>query len=143
VTLIDPADEAGATVDSAQKASERLLADLVDLDGIFTPNESSTTGMLRALQVLQRAGKIKFVGFDSSDVLLKAIETDELQGLVLQDPFDMGYQAVMRALDHLEGMPLPSQRDKSTNLQVLTRENMKQSALKAMYAPDLKKYLGE
>ena len=37
------------------------------VEGIFTPNESSTAGMLMALQDVGKAGQVKFVGFDSSE----------------------------------------------------------------------------
>src|SRR5207253_1306021 len=63
INLIIAEDEAGATVDSAQKAAERLLAQHAELDGVFTPNESSTTGLLQALRAHKRAGQIKAVGF--------------------------------------------------------------------------------
>src|SRR5205085_10910468 len=91
INLTVPEDEAGATVESAQQVAERLLSDRKDLDGIFVPNESSTTGILRALDVLGRAGKVKLVGFDANDILIQALGAGTLQGLVLQDPFDMGY----------------------------------------------------
>ena len=40
------------------------------VDGIFTPNESSTAGMLLALQDIGKAGTIAFVGFDSSPAFI-------------------------------------------------------------------------
>lgn len=41
---------AGATADSAQQASQNLIARYRgQIDGVFTPNESSTVGMLRVL----------------------------------------------------------------------------------------------
>jgi ribose transport system substrate-binding protein len=136
------ADEAGATVDTAQKVAERLLSDRKDLDGIFVPNESSTTGFLRALEVLHRAGQLKLVGFDANEILIQALRDGKLHGLVLQDPFDMGYQSVMRAVDFLEGKPLPTERTKNTNLKVATKENLDDPAVKPLYARDLTLYLG-
>jgi ribose transport system substrate-binding protein len=143
VNFVEAPDEAGATVDTAQQVAERLLSDQKDIDGIFTPNESSTTGMLRALEVLGRAGQIRFVGFDSSEILINALTAGKLDGLVLQDPFDMGYQSVIRALDYLNGKPAPADKIKNTNLQVVTKENMNDPAIKPLYARDLKPYLGD
>jgi ribose transport system substrate-binding protein len=143
VTFIEATDEAGATEDSAQKVAERLLSDQHDLDGMFTPNESSTSGTLSALEVLQRAGKVKLVGFDASPTLINALHQGKLEGLVLQDPFDMGYQAVLRAIDHLEGKPLPKDHTRHTNLKVATRKNMNDPDIKRMYDRDLTPYLGE
>jgi ribose transport system substrate-binding protein len=143
VDFFEAADEAGATVDSAQQVAERLLSDHADLAGIFAPNESSTVGVLRALEVLQRVGKVKLVGFDSSAIVIQALAANKLSGLVLQDPFDMGYQAVHRAADFLEGKALPQDRTRHTNLQLVTRENMDDPAVRKLYSRDLRPFLGE
>jgi ribose transport system substrate-binding protein len=142
IELILPEDEAGATVESAQQVAERILSDHKDLDGIFVPNESSTTGVLRALEGLNRVGQVKLVGFDANPDLVSALKAGKLHGLVLQDPFDMGYRSVLRAVDYLEGKP-PKERTLNTNLQVLTKENMEDPAIKPLYARDLKPLLGE
>jgi len=69
---------AGATVETGYQASENLLNRFTKVDAIFTPNESSTFGCLRALQDRGLAGKIIFVGFDSSEKLIEALEKREL-----------------------------------------------------------------
>jgi ribose transport system substrate-binding protein len=143
IQLIVPEDEAGATVESAQQVAERFLSDHRDLDGIFVPNESSTTGVLRALEGLNRVGEIKLVGFDANPDLISALKAGKLHGLVLQDPFDMGYRSVLRAVDHLEGKPLPKERTLNTNLKVVTKENLEDPAIKPLYARDLRPLLGE
>jgi ribose transport system substrate-binding protein len=135
-------EEAGATVSTAQAAAERLLSLHPDLDVLFTPNESSSTGALNALRSLKRAvssGKdnpVRLVGFDASTILIDALKNGDIDGLVLQDPFDMGYQSVLRAVDALEGR-MPTQQVRHTNLGIVTRENLEQPAIRAMYAPDL------
>ncbi len=135
-------EEAGATVSSARDAAERELALHPDLDVLFTPNESSTSGALNALRSLKRAksdgtpNAVRLVGFDGSIILIDALKNGDIDGLVLQDPFQMGYQAVQRAVDALDGK-MPQQRVLHTNLGVVTRENLDQPAIRAMYAPDL------
>jgi ribose transport system substrate-binding protein len=53
LTLISDTEYAGPTFDSAQQKSESLLTRYRgQVDGIFCPNESSTFGMLRALEVI-------------------------------------------------------------------------------------------
>jgi ribose transport system substrate-binding protein len=96
----------GATTESAYKTAESLLVKFRELDGIFCPNESTTFGMLRALQDAERAGKVTFVGFDSSDKLVAALEKGEINGLVVQDPFAYGYKSVEALADHLDGKPV-------------------------------------
>ncbi|MHC4170993.1 MAG: ABC transporter substrate-binding protein, partial [Planctomycetota bacterium] len=90
----------GATTESATEASDNLLTTFskadgtLTIDGIFCPNESTAFAMLRALQDSGLAGKVKYVGFDSSDRLVKGLREGEIHGLVLQDPINMGYLGV-------------------------------------------------
>src|SRR5690349_18893572 len=67
IELISTDQYAGATRDTAKRASENLLNRFGDeVQGIFCPNESTTAGMLLALQDIGKAGKVTFVGFDTS-----------------------------------------------------------------------------
>ena len=60
ITVVSSDQYAGATRETAKRASENLLNRFgADLDGIFTANESSTVGMLLALQDIAKAGKIQ------------------------------------------------------------------------------------
>jgi ribose transport system substrate-binding protein len=95
---------AGATRDTAKNAAEAVLKRYAnDLSGVFTPNESSTAGMLMALQNTQQAGKVSFVGFDTSDMYLDTMRYRRIHGLVVQNPFRMGELGVQTLADHLEG----------------------------------------
>lgn len=134
----------GATTETAYKNSENLLAPYkkdgaLALDGLFCPNESTTFGMLRALQDAGLAGKVKFVGFDSSEKLVQALEKGELQGLVLQDPMNMGYLGVKTMAAHLRGQPVEKLID--TGSVVATRENMNEPAVAGLLKPDFQKWL--
>lgn len=135
IELIIANEEAGATVDTAHKASERLLINYPELDGIFMPNESSTVGMLQALRALKRVGEARFVGFDGSDILIAALKAGEIDGLVLQDPFDMGYQSTRRAIQFLRGIP-PETKTLHTSSRVATRANVADPIIRQMYAPN-------
>jgi ribose transport system substrate-binding protein len=124
-------------------ASENLLVkvekDVWQVDGIFCPNESTTFGMLRALQQVKRAGKVKFVGFDSSEKLVQALRDGEIHGLVLQNPLNMGYEAVKAMVQHLKGQKIPARMDTGSTL--VTRENMEQPEIKELLSPPFAKYL--
>ncbi|MEC8932181.1 MAG: substrate-binding domain-containing protein, partial [Candidatus Latescibacterota bacterium] len=70
IVVVSDNQHGGATTESAYAASENLLAPLqtqdgtLTIDGIFCPNESTTFGMLRALQDRQLNGQVRFIGFD-------------------------------------------------------------------------------
>ena len=59
IQMISSNQYAGVTPDSAKRASENLLSRFGrTVDGIFCPNESSTSGMLLALQDFKKAGDL-------------------------------------------------------------------------------------
>jgi ribose transport system substrate-binding protein len=136
---------AGATVESAQKASENLLqakaAQAGDVQGIFCPNESSTFGMLMALRGMKLAGKVKLIGFDSSSALVDGLRKGEIDGLILQNPLQMGYLATKTLASVIKGEKVDKRID--TGAQLITKENMDQPAQKELLSPDLKQWLGE
>lgn len=139
IEIISENQYAGATTETAFAKAENLLNLFADVDGIFTPNESSTFGMLRALQTSGRAGKVKFVGFDSSEKLIEAMRKNELHGLVLQDPLRMGYEAVKTMAAHLRGEPVKQRMD--TGSAVATPANMKEPRMAELLAPPHQKYV--
>jgi ribose transport system substrate-binding protein len=126
----------GATTESAYRASENLLAPLRDaagglsVQGIFCPNESTTFGMLRALQDGGFAGKVKFVGFDSSVKLVEALGAGQLHGLVLQGPRRMGYLGVKTMVEHLRGRPVEARID--TGVTLVTPANMNEPDIREL-----------
>ena len=135
----------GATTESAFTTSENLLsaqkAATGGVHGIFAPNESTTFGMLLAIRKAGLAKKMKFVGFDSSEKLVGALRDGDLDGLILQDPFNIGYLAVKTMAAHLRGEPIEKRID--TGARLVTKENMGEPAMKELLQPDLKKWLAE
>lgn len=135
----------GATTESAFAKGESLLlaqkAETGAVNGIFTPNESTTFGMLLALKKSNLNKKMKFVGFDSSEKLIGALKDGDIDGLVVQNPFNMGYLAVKTMADHLRGKKVEKRID--TGARLVTKENLEDPAVKEVISPDLKKWLGE
>jgi ribose transport system substrate-binding protein len=125
---------AGATTETAYQLAENLLGRFPDVDGIFCPNESSTFGTLLALQEAGLAGKIKFVGFDSSPKLVQGLRDGHIQGLVLQNPTRMGYLGVVLMVKHLRGEKVEARID--TGVTLATRETMDTPAIKALLEPE-------
>jgi ribose transport system substrate-binding protein len=141
VQLIDPHRYAGVTRATAQEASENLLSANSDITGVFCPNESSTFGMLLALRGRGLAGKVLFVGFDSSEPEVAALRNGELHGLILQDPIKMGDLGLRAAVDKLRGKPVDPRID--TGVMVVTKDNMDSPEARQLLSPDLKTMLGE
>jgi ribose transport system substrate-binding protein len=140
IELISTDQYAGATRDTAKRASENLLNRFGDeVQGIFTPNESSTAGMLLALEDIGKAGKISFVGFDSSQRFIDAINANQLHGIVVQNPFNMGYLGVRTMVDSLLGKTVEKKID--TGVMLVTKENMGTPEVNTLLHPPLDQYL--
>jgi len=122
IEIISDNQYSGATTESAYRTMENLLNRFTDFDAIWTPNESSTFGALRALEDRGLAGKVVFVGFDTSAKLVDALAAGKIQGLSLQNPFRMGYLSVTTAVASLRGEPFEKTVD--TGVTMATPENM-------------------
>ncbi len=119
----------------SRAVTEDMLTAHPDVDSIYGPNESSTYGALLALQARQLAGKKVFVGFDSSDELVKALRNKEIQALILQNPFNMGYQGVKAVVQHLNGEAVEKRID--TGVYLVTPDNMDEPENQLLLTPDL------
>jgi len=95
--------------------------------------------MLRALQDAKLAGTVTFIGFDSSEKLVRALEDDEIHGLVLQNPMRMGYLGVKTMFQHLSGAGVDARVD--TGVQLVTAENLQDPEVKQLLDPDLERWL--
>ena len=140
IDVISSDQYAGPTRETAKRTSENLLNRYGnDLQGIFTVNESSTIGMLLALQDIGKAGQIKLVGFDAGAALLDAVHKKQVQGLVVQDPMRMAYLGVKTMVDHLRGRPVESHVD--TKVILVTPENVDAPEVKDVVTPPVARYL--
>lgn len=140
ITMASDNQYAGATVEEAMAAAEKLInrfksGDKFEIDGIFCPNESSASGMLRALETAGLAGKVKFVGFDSSDQLVAGLEAGKIDALVVQNPIKMGDLAVRTMVAQLKGEKVEKRID--TGAMVVDKENLSRPEVQALAKPKL------
>jgi ribose transport system substrate-binding protein len=145
IEIVSSNQYGGADIEGAYKKSEALLHRFrrpdgsLAVDGIFCPNESTTHAMLRVLQDSGWAGKVRFIGFDASDTLVKGLSDGHIDGLVVQDPVNMGYLGVKTMVAHIRGEPVQNRID--TGVQLVTRDKMNDPAIKALLSPDLSRWL--
>jgi ribose transport system substrate-binding protein len=145
IELLSSNQYGGADVEGAYTKSEAMLSRFkradgsLGVDGIFTPNESTTLAMLRVLEDNGWAGKVRFVGFDASDTLVKGLGDAHIDGLVLQDPVNMGYLGVKTMVSHLRGQPVEKRID--TGVRLIPRDHMNDADAKELLHPDLSRWL--
>ena len=147
INVVSEEQRGGATKASAQTAAENLLMRFKDADGnltiqgIYCVNESTTYGMLQALRRQRFAGKVQFIGFDSAEPLLDAMRNDEIHGLIVQNPFKMGYESVMAMVKHLKGGPVAKRID--TGVTFVTKPDLERPEMREFLNPDIEKWLNE
>lgn len=131
----------GADVEGAYKRIEALLRQHVApdrslaIDGVFAVNESSAFALLRVLQDNGWAGRVRAIGFDASDHLVKGLRDGHLDGLIVQDPVRMGYLSVQTLAAHIKGEKVERRID--TGVRLITRDSMDTPESQQLLKPDL------
>jgi len=136
IEILSSTEYAGDSADKALVKSQQLLLSFGDrLDGVFTPAQHVSTGMLRALEEQGLAGKVKFVGLDAGPELVLALRTGKMHGIVLQDPVGMARLAVTTMAAHLRGEKVEPRV--STGETLATPDNMDEPEIKKLLEPEL------
>lgn len=119
--------------------TEDILAGHPTLSGIFASNESSTIGADQAIKARGLSGKVRLVGFDNSPSLIDDLKGGTIDALVLQDPFQIGYQGLKALVDFRAGH-VPAKRVDLPPI-LVTRENLEDPTVKRLLSPDIDRYL--
>lgn len=144
IEIVTSNQYAGVTTESALQAAENLLSRFggteasLRIDGIFCATEPTALGIPRALQNAGFAGKVKFIGFDSSHKMIAALRAGELSGFVVQNPMRIGYLGVKTLVGHIRGQQTPRRIDTGSTL--VTKENIEKPEIHDLLNPDLSKY---
>jgi ribose transport system substrate-binding protein len=145
IQIVSSNQYAGADVESAYKKAEAIFSQhkrpdgSLDIDGIFCANESSSFGVLRVLQDNGWAGKVRFVGFDASESLVKALSDGHVDALVVQDPVNIGYLGVKTVVSAIKGAQVERRID--TGVRVVGKADMEKPEVKELIQPDLDRWL--
>ena len=110
--------------------TEDLLTGHPDLKGIFAANEAGTIGVIQALKTKNKIGQVKVVGFDAASNEVKALQAGEIDALIVQDPFKMGYEGVKTLIAALDGRKVEKRLD--TGVTLVTKENLETPEIQAL-----------
>ena len=117
----------------SRQAAEDMLTANPDMAGAFGPNESSAVGELGAIKARNKIGAIKIIGFDTPPVLVEAVRKGELDSIVVQNPYKMGFDGVKLIADIKAGKKVAPRVD--TGVVLISKDNMD--------TPENKKLLGQ
>jgi ribose transport system substrate-binding protein len=113
-----------------------LLTAFPNLRGIFASNLIQAQGAIQAIAESKAQDKVKLVGFDSDDKLVKAVKDGVMAATVVQDPFRMGYDGVKTALAASKGEKVQAFVDTGANL--ITQANMNEPRAQELLNPKVK-----
>ena len=102
-----------------------------DLAGVFTVTTNNTEGAATGVREAQAIGKIKIVGFDTSDPIVEDIRQGIVAADIVQYPYRIGQLGVQMMIDALDGKPI--EREVHTPFVVATPENID--------SPEVKQYI--
>ena len=126
-----PADS-DISVDDMTK--EELISYIIDnnenIKGCIGTNYDATQAILSAVPLCERAEEISVMGFDAGQEQLTALEQGSLKGIVVQNPFGMGYASVVTAAKQISGQDIDKSID--TGYIWVTTENMESDTIKPM-----------
>ena len=93
-----------------------------DLAGVFTITTNNTEGAATGIREAQREGKVKIVGFDTSDPIVEAIRTGIVSADIVQYPYRVGQLGLENMVAALDGKPI--EREITTPFVVATAQNI-------------------
>lgn len=114
-----------------------IMTDLItanpNLVGVFASNLIMAQGVGQAIAENKLGDKIKVIGFDSDEKTVGFLKEGVLAGLVVQDPYRMGYDGVKTALAVSKGEKVETFVDTGANL--VTKANMADPKIDALLNP--------
>ena len=121
ITFLGPQYSNNQTVKAAGIVTATVAAN-PDLAGIFTITTNNTEGAATGVREVGGIGKIKIVGFDTSDPIVEAIRQGIVTADVVQYPLEVGRLGVKMMVDALDGKPI--ERQVNTPFVIATKDNI-------------------
>lgn len=122
VTIIDAINVASNIKDAAE-STRNMLRQHPQINVIVTFNEWTSLGVGYAVRDLRLADQTQVIAFDSNVVSVGMLETGEVDALIVQNPYAMGYLGIECAYNLMNGNPL-EETNINTTTTLVTRENM-------------------
>lgn len=111
-----------STIESATVGAINLLKKYPNINVLVGFNEFMTLGIGNAIKQLGLSDKVRAIGFDSNIVSIGMLESGEMDALIVQNPFSIGYLGIKHAVDIIEGNA--TEMTVYTQTSLITKENM-------------------
>jgi ribose transport system substrate-binding protein len=113
-----------------------LIPTMEDLRGVFVTDSVTTQSVGQAVAEKTTKDKIHVIGFGSDEKLVKFLQDDVITGLIVQDPFRMGYDGVKTAVAASKGEKVPANIEIEATL--ITKANLSSARAQELLKPNVK-----
>ena len=115
---------------SDEEAVAYYLGKHPELKGCFGTNEAATQLCVSALASMDRIEDVTVIGFDAGKDQLDSLENGDVDGLIVQNPFGIGYASVIAAARTV--LEIGNEADVNTGYIWADRGNMEEETVQAM-----------
>jgi ribose transport system substrate-binding protein len=122
-----------ANTTTALNAATNMLTAHPDIKAIFAEDERATVGAATAVQRAGKTGKVLILGWDAAPDVLKLVKSGDVDSLVVQNPFKMGYDSVNGLVEWIKNGTAPKSVD--TGATTVTKENLDSPEVQQLLTP--------
>lgn len=123
----------GGDKSKALSITQDLIQANPDIKGIFASCEGNGVGVARAVEEKNLQSKIAVVGFDSSEDEIALLKRGALKGMIVQNPYNMGYLSVKNAVAAINKQKIEKRID--TGATYVSLENFNEPAIQKLLFP--------
>lgn len=126
IEIIDIRTDGGDQA-KAKANVEDTLTKYPDIDLLVGLWAYNTPQIYNAVKALGKAGSVKIVGFDEDQQTLKGVAEGVIDGTVVQQPFEFGYQSMINMAKIIEGdkSVIPENKLQIVPTQIIDKSNVK------------------
>lgn len=118
----------------AEEKITELIAATEGMISVFADNDQTGIGLARAVRKMHAQDRVYAFAFDSAEEEISAVKDGDLKGIVVQNPFKMGYEGVKMAMEAVQGRQI--ERNVDTGAVIVTKENMNESSVQELLYPN-------
>lgn len=126
-------DYCNADTETAYQQTLNILNEIPDIKLIYATNENASVGACQAVKEKELSDKVSVIGFDSSSTQVSYLMEDVLDGMIVQNPYNMGYLGVRYAHQVINGSEVPDIID--TGVTYVDRNNYDSDGVQLVIDP--------
>lgn len=112
-----------STVEDAKTKTIELLAQNPELNVIVSLNEPATLGVGYAIKELELTESTTVLGFDNHVQSIAFLESGEIDDLIVQNPYAMGYLGIEYAYHLIYNITIDN-KNVNTDISIINKDNM-------------------